>query len=678
MKLDSFFIPASIAVIGASDDPTKVGYALLANVKSDGSRRIYPVSLNQKVVQGLPAFNSIADVPETPDLVLIAVRADIVPAVLSQCADKGVKTTIVISAGFKEAGESGKVLEQQIKDVAKNRNIAVLGPNCLGTIDMHTRCNASFGAQVPKAGPIAFVSQSGALGTALLDRALADGIGFSKFVSLGNKASLSEIDFLEYLENDEQTKAILMYLESIENGERFVEICKRITPRKPIVVIKAGTSERGASAVASHTGSLAPASLVFSAACKSAGIIEATSYREFFNIAKLLTLNPSTHTPWTRLAIVTNGGGPSVIATDLIEHSHSLTLADFSEETKQALRNVLPPMAGVGNPVDVIGDALPARYAGALNIVSALPDVDAILVILTPQMMTDVVGTANLLIERKNGKPLIHIFTGGPFIEKGLMRFTESGIPNFLYPADAIEALDALARGSVKKPSTGRKTDVRPDTRTLMPFLETQALLSSYYIDIAGVFAQRKEDVAAAFVTCGGAPCVMKAFSPDVVHKTDHGAVEFGIADPIAATESWDRIENRIRATVPDVHFDGMLIQPSVKGKEIIIGMKRDASFGPTILVGLGGIFAEALKDVSVRLAPVPKADAFLMFEELKGFAILHGLRGESPVNFEALAHIVTNLSRLAIDHPEIKEIDLNPVFATTSEATIVDARIMR
>lgn len=677
MNLHHFFNPQSIAIIGASNDPTKVGYALVRNTAESG-RRVFPISLSEKTVQGIAAYTSIAELPEVPELVLIALRADIVPATLTQCADKGVQTVIIISAGFKETGEAGAALEAQITAIAKERNIAVLGPNCLGTIDTHSNCNMSFGAQKPPRGGLAFLSQSGALGTAVLDRACSEGIGFSKFISLGNEAALSEIEFLEYLEKDDDTKAILIYLEHVRDGKDFIELCSRITPKKPIVVIKAGTSDRGAAAVASHTGSLAPTAAIFSAACKKAGIIETNSYREFFNVAKLLTLNLTPHAPWTRLAIVTNGGGPSVIATDLIEQSNSLSLADFSQATKDELKAVLPPMAAVNNPVDVIGDALPPRYADTLTIISTLPTVDAILVILTPQMMTDAVGTASLLLEHRGQKPLIPIFTGGPFLQKSIELMTNASLPNFTYPADAIEALDALARGAHKKTAKENITHRSEALSKLVSFKETQALLASYGISIVGVFAETKEDVAAAFVSCTDTPCVMKAFSPDVVHKTDHGAVQFGITDAIAATESWDLIENRIREKIPNVHFEGMLVQPNVSGKEVIIGMKRDAVFGATILVGLGGIFAEALKDTSLRIAPVSEADAHAMFAELKGARLLSGMRGEKAVNFDALASIVSNLSRLALEHPEITEIDLNPVFATPTDVSIVDARIMR
>ncbi|MFA6552154.1 MAG: acetate--CoA ligase family protein [Candidatus Paceibacterota bacterium] len=709
MNLTNFFNPKTVAVIGASSDKNKVGYALLSNLVAGAKREIFPVSISEKKICGLKAYASIKDIDDKIDLAVIAVRSDIVPSIISECAEKKVGAIIVISAGFKEIGEKGKELEEKISALAKENNIPLLGPNCLGTIDSHSDLNSSFSAVKPQKGNIAFLSQSGALGTSILDLAIKEGVGFSKFISLGNEASLSEIEFLEYLAEDSDTKSILIYLEKLSDGRKFMELASEISKTKPIVVLKAGRSKRGLQAVMSHTGSLAPEDAIFSAACKQSGIIAVESIREFFNMAKLFQVGILK--PLQNLVVLTNGGGPSVVTADLIDLSKSLSLAEFENSTKEELKKVLPPMAAFGNPVDIIGDALASRYADSLKILCNLKEVDGIILMLTPQMMTEVEETAKLIFEYQNQKPIIPVFIGGPTIQKGLELMKKHGLVNFNFPKDAVEALDNLATvfnssfplvprsfsevGKVGPPETtgfsragghGPEDFKNPSLSEqvlplkkgeaelkMLSFAEMSPILNEFEISLCGTLAREKSDLKAIFEKLSGTPAAMKAISGDLVHKTDSGVVKLNIKNEEEALSAWNEITVKGGA----VKLEGMLVQPMVKGKEIIIGMKRDPVFGPTILFGLGGIFTEALKDTSLRIAPVIKEMAEQMISEIKGKNILFGLRGEKSVNISAIAELISKLSKLSLAHPKIKEIDLNPVMATENETIVVDSRIM-
>jgi len=676
MNLHTLFNPNKVAVIGATNDETKVGFALMKNILAGSAREVYPITLSETHVLGHVAYTSVKIVPGEIDLAVIAVRADIVSTILKECAEKGIATAIVISAGFKEAGEAGVQLEQEMADIATQHNITLLGPNCLGIMNAHADWNASFAVGKPRKGGIAFVSQSGALGTALLDWANKEGVGFSKFVSLGNEASLTELEFLEYLIGDEDTKAILLYIEKVTDGPRFLELARRVTQKKPLVVLRAGRSARGSAAVASHTGSLAPSDKVFGAALAQVGAIPVDSLRTLFSLSKLFELGLTTN-ELRRIAIVTNGGGPSVNTADLIEVSDSLSLVTFSEETKTALRNVLPPMAAVGNPIDVIGDAGPSRYKDVLDILSDLPQIEVIIVLVTPQMMTDPAGIAGVLIAQHSKKPIIPVFMGGDTVDVGINMLKQAGMVCFNSPTDAVESLDAIARHSGKAPETTPSTPRLSPHLTMLTLGGMQRVLNEYNLQLEGVFVENKESLLDALTTLGAGPYAIKAISSALVHKSDLQAVKLHLANAEALLHAWDDIETYVRNHTEGAVIDGMLIQPMVKGVECIVGMKRDPIFGPTIVFGLGGIFVEILKDSSIRIAPVTEEDALKQISEIKGFPLLTGARGSTPVDLPALARVITSLSQLALAHPEIEEIDFNPVFATPSGTHIVDARIM-
>lgn len=672
MNLNNFFNPKSIAVIGASSDLKKVGFALMSNLTKSGERKIFPVSISEKEILGIKTTNSILEITDSIDLAIIAVKSDFVPQILSDCGNKGIKSVIVISAGFKEIGESGLALERKINEIAKEKGINLLGPNCLGTISTHDDFNSSFAAGSPPIGSVAFLSQSGALGTSLIDMAITENVGFSKFISLGNEASMNEMDFLELLADDPNTKAILIYVEKLSDGPLFMKFASEITKVKPIVILKAGRSAMGAKAVSSHTGSLAPDDLVFTSACKQSGIITVNSIREFFNMAKLFQMGITK--PLEKIIVLTNGGGPSVVTTDLIDTSSSLSLYTVPESTKEELRKILPPMASVQNPVDIIGDALSDRFEKSFEILVKEKDADAIVLLVTPQMMTEMQKTAELVKKYSTQMPIIPVFLGGPQIEPAREALKEGRMVNFMFPSDAVSALNSLSLRS-KKSAGFEVLNIKSKEvgGEMMNFPSMVSLFSEYDMPISGVFLKDKFEIVPLLKKLRYENFVIKAISPDIVHKTDYGAIVMNLKNEDEALKAWDGIIARN----PKARIEGIHILPMAIGREVIIGMKRDATFGPTILFGTGGILAEAINDTAIRVAPVEKDEALKMIQEIKGIEILRGIRGQKSVDFDALADIIVNMSRLAIENPEVKEIDINPVILTETETTIVDARVM-
>jgi acetyltransferase len=675
MNLKNFFDPRSVAVIGASNNKSKVGFALLYNVLQGKEREVFPINLKEKEILGLPCYPSVLEVAQPIDLAVIAVRAEIVPQVLKECGEKEIPFAVVISAGFKEVGDRGVQLGSEIKELAQKYNIALLGPNCLGMIDAHTGLNATFGVNSPTPGNIALLSQSGALGAAMLDWASEQRIGLSKFVSLGNEAVLTELDFLEFLNGDDDSKAVLMYLEKISDGKKFIQLVKELTATKPVVILKAGRSSRGGEAVKSHTGSLASENSVFEAVCRQNGVIIVHSLRELFDLAKLFHIGILK--PLKNLAVLTNGGGPSIVAADLIEFSQSLGLAEFSQELKDKLGSVLPDMAAIGNPIDLLGDAPSSRYREALELLAVEEDIEAILTILTPQMMTQPEATAEILAYYHKKKPIIPAMIGGSTVQKGVAVLQENGLVNFDFPEEAVLALDTftLEKKEIKKQDISSQE--KPDL-VMVDFYETDTLLRSYGLNPVGSLIKTREELNALDERTIGQQFALKVISQDIIHKTDVGGVRVGLNSKEALLLAWDEITAASQERVPTPKIEGMLVQPMIEGKEVIIGMKRDPVFGPVIIFGLGGVFVEALNDVSMKVPPIDEATAREMIEEIKGFSILNGLRGEEKVNFDALIQIIMSVARLSTEHPEIQELDLNPVMVNAEGAAIVDARLMK
>lgn len=672
MNLDKLFNPRSVAVIGAADDPKKLGYIIVKNLLSLKNRKIYPVNPTFKKVLKLPCLASVNDVKGLVDLAVIVVKPEIVPLVLADCGKKKIPHAIIITAGFKEAGGAGVEREKEIIEIANKFNINLVGPNCLGVIDAQTKLNATFGNDLPHAGNIAFVSQSGALGTAMLDLAEMYNIGFSKFISLGNEAGATENDFLEYLRDDKNTSAVFMYLEGITDGPRFIRLASQVSQKKPVVVLKAGKSERGQKAVASHTGSLAPSHEIFKSACRQSGVILVDSIGEMVNIARLVSTNiKSMPNNWL---VLTNGGGPSIIAADLIEAAGNLELTTVSDELKNKLRARLPESAALNNPVDIIGDALGDRYEYALKILTAEKNIGGIIVILTPQKMTQIKETASIIAKYKKLKPIIPMFIGGGSIEPAEKIFKENKLANFIDAAELIHAVSLLAKQSKKK-----ITEIPRHEKTILrqvSYNETNKYLQSVGLSIVGELVEKKDGLA-NLVKKYSFPWAMKIASAQVIHKTDAGGVATDIKNLPEAEKVWDDMEKVVPMKVPGAKIDGFIVQPMTKGKEVIIGMKRDQTFGPVLLFGLGGVFVEVLKDVAMRIAPIGENEALAMIEETKGAAILKGARGMKSVDLRSLAKHICVISRLAKNNPEIIEIDLNPVMATEAGTSIIDARIL-
>lgn len=670
--LDKLFNPKSVAVIGASADRSKLGFILVDNLLQGARRKIYPINPTTAKIAGLRCYSTVLNIKASIDLAIIAVPASIVLQTLTECGQKQIPYVVIISAGFKEQGANGLALENEVKKIAKQYHIKIIGPNCLGLIDAQTRLNASFVASAPLAGSIAFLSQSGAICSAILDWSLKENIGFSKFVSLGNEAGLTENDFLDYLAQDKATKAILLYLEAVSDGRRFIDTLKRIAPYKPVVVLKAGRSARGSRAVSSHTGSLASAEAVFRSACQQGGAIYVTDMRALFNITKLF--NAGIYRSLDNLCIVTNGGGPSIVMSDLIELSPRLNLVNISESLKMKLRAVLPATAALGNPIDLIGDAPAKRYEQALKIISVQPEIDAVIAILTPQKMTESEATAKMIVKYAKRKPILPMFIGEASTARAEAILKKAKIGNYEYPGDIQEILEAM---TVKpKPPSLKPVLQAKSNRRLMDAGEAIKILNDFELNVSGQIVKRLSDLPRAWSDLK-APLAMKVISADVIHKSDSGAVMLNLNSLSELDRAWRQISANVLAKNPQAKIDGMMVQSMSQGQELIIGMKRDANFGPTIIFGLGGIMVEILNDLALRVAPVNQVNALAMINEIKGSAILKGARGQAKVKLSDLVTIIVNLSQLALAHPEIQEIDLNPVMVNEAGASIVDLRII-
>jgi acetyltransferase len=691
--LSALFNPQSIAVIGASADPKKVGHAVLQNlIQYHYAGKVIPINPSCSAILGLKAFPTVSAAGSAVDLAIIAVPAKFVSDTLIDCSTAGIKAVVILSAGFKEAGAEGILLEQKVKDIARERGIRVLGPNCLGIINTGNDMNATFaGGMLPK-GRIAFFSQSGALGIAILDWALGNKIGFSKFISLGNKADLNEIDFIEYFENDPDTDIILGYIEDVVSGKRFLKAASQATRVKPIVLLKSGGTEAGARAASSHTGALAGSDVAFDAAFRQSGVIRAAGIEELFDAA--MTFSGRKLPQGNRLLIITNAGGPGILAADTAERI-GVKLPQMTKETLDSLIKQLPPSASVYNPVDLIGDATSERYAAALEKGVADPNVDGVLVILTPQAMTDVDNVAELAIRtaRTTEKPIIASFMGSLSVKRAIERLKQESLPNFSYPETAVRAFKKLA-------DYRQWQDVKDEEITLGWFNEdavqdqidalmkrglfqvgeeeAMSLLANYGFSFPKRALTGTSKEAAAAAAAIGFPVVMKISSPDILHKTDVGGVKVGVKTAKEAEDAFLSITANARRFMPQAFIKGVMVSEMVRGgKEVILGVTRDRTFGPMIMFGLGGIYVEVLKDVSFRIAPVSRRDALDMVNEIRTVGLLKGARGEKAVDLAAIADYIVRLSTLVTAFPEIQELDINPLVVMEKGAVALDARVI-
>jgi acetyltransferase len=696
MSLVTLLRPQSVAIVGASKTPGKIGYALLRNVIESGYKgRIYPVNPSEKEIEGLPCYPDIKAVGAPVDLAVIAVPAPRTPDVVARCGQAGVKNLVIISAGFKEVGREGLALEKEIVRLCREHGMRLVGPNCVGIIDTHTPLNASFSGTYPRRGEIAFISQSGAMLVAILDWARKNNLGFSKIISLGNKADLNEADFIANAAADPQTKVILCYIEDVANGPQFLETAWRAARQKPVIIYKSGTSQAGARAASSHTGALAGSDLAYETAFRQTGVIRARSMAELFDLATAFVTQPVP--AGDRVAVVTNAGGPGIITTDNIERAN-LKMARLTGETTGKLRQKLPAAAAVYNPVDVLGDGGPERYRDALELVLADPGVDLGLILVCPTAVTDDVSIARALTEaHKNhqNKPLFAVFMGGEFLARGRQLLENSGIPCFTFPEPAVSAISGMVRfGRVRNLPAGEGPEeipgldkeavkrifenVKKDRRLVLLGSEAVEVVAAYGIPAAPTRLATSPDDAAEKAREMGFPVVLKVASPQIMHKTDVGGIVTNVTTPEEARSAYLRISENVHRYLPQLVIHGVEVQKMMpKGDEVLIGLTRDIQFGPLIAFGLGGIYVNLLKDVSFRLAyRLSKKEIQSMITETKAYTLLRGYRGEKPKDIGALVEVIARVARLATDFPEITEMDINPLFAYPEGAIALDVKI--
>jgi acetyl coenzyme A synthetase (ADP forming)-like protein len=696
--LEAFFDPKSIAVIGASKSPEKLGYAVLDNLVNGGYAevgKIYPINPKADQILGQKAYPTVSDVPGKIDLAVIVIPYAYVPSVLEECGKKKIPAVVVISAGFREAGMEGVERELELIEIAKKYQLRLIGPNCLGIIDTFTPVNASFSAGTPPQGPMAFMSQSGALGTAILDWAQAGRLGLAKFVSLGNKADVSEVDLLQAWEDDEDTNVILMYSEGLPNGQEFIKVAREVTKKKPVVAIKSGVTKSGSRAVSSHTGSLAGSEQAYQAAFNQAGVLRANDMASMFDMALALGYQPLLQAD--RIAIITNAGGPGILATDALERS-GMNLARLENQTIQALEQYLPDAASAANPVDVLGDARSDRYRFALETVSKDPNVNGIMVVLTPQAMTEIEETARAVgeLSQSISKPVLACFMGEAKVEDGIRILREYDVPNYSFPERASLAFRAMSNYREIKNRTEpvyEKFDV--DNRVVKGVLdkaksngryaigdaEAWDILKAYGLMVPKSVLATNADEAVEEAGKLGYPVVMKIASPNILHKTDVGGVKVGLETPDQVRDAFDLMIYRTERYLPEAHIWGCQVQEMAPpgGLEVLIGMNRDPQFGPLVTFGLGGIYVEALKDVTFRVAPFTRLEAEEMLEEIRSKALLEGVRGKPPIDKSAIVDTLLRMGQLVQDFPEIAEFDINPliVYPEGQGAIAIDMRLV-
>jgi acetyltransferase len=697
--LDAFFHPRSIAVIGATEKAGSVGRTILWNLLSSPfGGTVYPVNPTRPAILGVKAYPSIGAIGEPVDLAVIVTPAKTAPGIVEECGESGVLGVIIISAGFKEIGPDGAELERQILETARRHGVRVVGPNCLGIMNPVGSMNATFAAGIAKPGRVGFISQSGALLTAILDWAALEDVGFSSIVSLGSMLDVGWGDIIDYLGDDPNTDSIVIYMETIGDARAFLSAAREVALTKPIIVIKPGRTAQAAKAAASHTGSLTGSDDVLDAAFRRAGVLRVDSISELFMVSEILAKQP--RPAGRRLSIVTNAGGPGVIATDaLIGGGGELT--ELTPETMDRLNEVLPSVWSHNNPIDIIGDAPPERYAKSLEIAAADPDTDGLLVILTPQAMTDPTATARALAKyaRIQGKPVLASWMGGTDVAEGAAILREAGIPTFAYPdtacvlfnhlwryADNLRSLYetptlpiAPERGEFREEVDRIIADVAAEGRTLLTEYESKKVLAAYGIPITDTELAQTADDAVAAADEMGYPVVAKLLSRTITHKTDVGGVVLNLTTPEAVREAFATIRDSVTAKAGAEHFEGVTIQPMVNwsGYELIVGSSPDPQFGPVLLFGMGGQLVEVFRDRALALPPLNTTLAKSLIEETTIATALRGVRGRRPVDVDVLAALLVRFSELVAEQPRIAEIDINPLLASPERIIALDARVV-
>jgi len=692
--LDAFFSPKSVAVLGVTATPGTVPFDIFQNILVGGYKgTVYPVAPGKKSICAVRAYRYVLDIEDPVDLAVIVFPAEVVGRALEQCGKKGIKAAVVISAGFREIGLEGAKREERLQAICTQYGIALIGPNCLGGIntDPAVQLNASFARKMPHAGRIGFLSQSGALCTAVLDYAREKGIGFSKFISFGNKAGVTEIELIEYLYRDDKTDVILLYLEELRDGKRLIEMARRVTRgpgAKPILTIKAGRTPQGAAAAASHTGSLAGADAVCDAVFREAGILRVRSVDELFNSAIMYAYQPMP--AGNRLAIVTNAGGPGVMATDAAVDA-GLSVPRLADLTMAKLRQTLPDTANVKNPVDVIGDARAERYMGALEAVLGDSNVDEALVILTPQSMTNIEAIAQGIcrIEEKATKPIACSFMGAADVALGVGLLQEAHIPHYILPEWACRAMADVQRirqwraqpvdepESLPVDQVAARSILDKSPSGYLPEDQALDVLAAYGLPVPPYVLSTSADEAVACAERLGFPVVLKTVGAQIVHKSELGAVALDLADALAVRRAYNEMLDHVVGRLPGAEVRGVLVRRMIPaGHEVILGMKRDQTFGPVLMFGLGGIHVELLGDVTFGLAPVSRSGAEAMMRRVKAYRLLEGFRGRPAGDLAGVRDCLVRLGQLVADCQRISEVDINPLIVGPAACAVADVRI--
>ncbi len=709
-RLDAIFSPESIAVIGASATPGKVGHDIFANILKGGyTGTLFPVNPGSRSILSVKSYKTILDIPDPVELAIIILPPKLALPAVAEAIEKGVKGIVIVSAGFREVGGEGVEMEDKLIAMCKAAGVRLVGPNCLGVINplAGVRMNASFSSRMPQAGNISFISQSGALCTAVLDFAADRDFGFSKFISIGNKADVDELDLLLYLHEDLDTDVIMIYQEALGRGPEFIQAVKEITSGDrptPILAIKSGRTSAGAKAAASHTGALAGSEAVYDAIFEQAGIIRVDTIDELFDFANAFACKKESALgkmvrkipAGNRVAIVTNAGGPGILATDMTMSS-GLELAKFSDETIEVLASHLPAAANIHNPVDVIGDAAFDRYENALAAVINDDGVDGALVILTPQSMTDVEGTAKAIVKiaRRSSKPVLSCFMGIVDVSAGVKYLQEYGYPVYKFPENAAKSFAALFRFSRwlnrqhmaqfklkhdKKRAAAVIRDCLAAGKTRLGELDGVELLKCYGLNVLPTKLAKTAEEAATLASDMKFPVVLKIASAQILHKSDAKGVIVGINTPAEARKAFDTIVANAKSYDPKAIIDGVLVvKMAPPGEEIILGVNRYPVFGPLLMFGLGGIFVEIFRDVKFRLAPIGRNEARRMMQKTKGYKLLRGFRGKPKADVDVIERALVSISDMVLDNPEIMEMDINPMLVHEEGcgATVADCRII-
>lgn len=672
----SFFYPNSVALVGASAKKGSIGNVILNNLKKFNGK-VYAVNPNYSEIDGVECFESVKSLPEVVDLAVIATPAKTVPYIVEECGKKEIKNVIVISAGFKETGTEGATLEERVAESAKKYGIRLLGPNCLGIMNPEINLNATFSEIMPRRGNIAFLSQSGAFILAVILWAEKTRFGFSKIVSMGNKAVLSEADLLRFFARDEKTDVIMLYVEGIGNGREFMEVAKKVAREKPIVVMKAGKTESGAKAASSHTGSLAGSYEIYKTAFEQCGVVIAETVEELFDFSFAL----SKFRKAGKVAIVTNSGGPGVMASDAVE-LNGLELANFKKDTIDELHKILPPSANFYNPVDILGDADTERFVKALDLVEKDENVGSIVAILAPTAQINYSKAVDRVLTCK--KPIFCCFMG--LDKSNEERLIDNKIPNFFDPSRAVKTISAVERYSRFEFRDSSVVNFEVDKKSADKFFENvkgkfvgvegMKLLEYYGIKVAPFGIAQNFEEALEIAEKIGYPVVLKVISPDIIHKSDIGAIRLNVTRDKLKTEFFDML-SRVENLLPNARIEGVMVQKMIPGgREVIIGMKRDPYFGNVLMFGLGGVYVEVFKDVSFKIAPLSKEDAYDMVRRVKSYPLLRGVRGEKGVDVDAIAEAILRFSQLSMDYP-ILEMEINPLKAFESGCVAVDFRML-